>query len=231
MWAIVMTNLNTFPAAETPQVIEQLMALYQDEVNKREAERQHVAAFLNDTAVQTLSALHIQLSLLPTAPEAQLRRDLANALPLLADLMSTLHNLTRELRPVELDTLKLQDILQLAVETFTQPDRLRITYEGAPAPDLPVEVTTAFYRLAQEVLSKVQEDEQATEVLIRLQTTNGRIHLTIQDNGGTMDDDATPELGLLGLMVRFARFNGRLTLHSQADAGTVVTAVWPWTES
>ncbi len=77
----------------------------------------------------------------------------------------------------------------------------------------------------------MQEDEQATDVLIRLQTNNGRIRLTIQDNGGAMADDATPELGLLGLMVRFARLNGRLTLQSQAGTGTVVTAVWPWTEA
>lgn len=217
----------TFPAANTPQAIEQLKTLYQHEVNKQEAERKAIAIYLSDTAVQTLSALHIQFSLLHTAPEAHLRQDVASAVPLLDDLIRTLNSLARQLWPIELDTLNLQDVLQMAVETFTHPGRLNITYEGTPAPELPIEVTIAFYRLAQEVLGKIQADSAATEVHIQLQSDGQSVSLMIHDNGAVAYDQM-PGFGLAGLMVRFEQLNGRLTLHAPPNNGTKLTAVWPW---
>ncbi|MBK8901620.1 MAG: hypothetical protein IPM53_10590 [Anaerolineaceae bacterium] len=226
-----MTELTPFPNAEATQTIKQLMALYHHEVSSREAERKRVAAYLNDTAVQTLSALHIHFSLLHTAPEAQMRRDLANALPLLVDLMAGLTDLARQLRPLELDTLGLHEALQLAAEEFLGTHIIR--YQGAKVPHLPTEVATAFYQLAQESLRRVQNEAQPAEVFMRLQAENAGVRLTIQELNMDMPtnqpDDlaAALEPGLLGLMVRFQQLNGRVTLHTTPNQQTTITAVWP----
>lgn len=232
--AIVMAEFTPFSSAEMAQMIEQLTTLYDLEVNNREAERKQVAAYLNDTVVQTLSALHIHFSLLHTASEAQMRHELVNTLPLMVDLITGLTDLARQLRPLELDTVGLHEALQLAAEEFTLPAHHTISYAGSPEPPLPARVTTAFYRLAREVLQGVQKNTQATEVFLQLQARHQGICLTIQSNAllfdveQPVDSAAAPGLDLLGLMVRFKQLNGRLMLHDQPGGSKVVTAVWPW---
>lgn len=224
----------SFFGAEQEQNFEQLMTLYQHEVNNQEEERKQLADFLND-GVQTLSALHIQLAMLHMAPEAQVHSDLATALPILADLMSTLSNAARQLRPLELDSLGLNQALELAVEAVNGVDNPLITYEGHNIPELPAEVATAFYRLAEEAIKSVCQHNQRAEMFLQLKADEQCVYLTIQDNGNGLtnqieSDDlfSEPGLHLLGLMVRFQQLNGRITLENQAGLGNVITAVWPY---
>lgn len=219
-----MVNFSTFSSAETPQVIQQLQTLYHLAIIDQERERQQVAAYLNDTAVQTLSALYIDLSLLLSAPDAELRHELAEALPLLADLMTGLTNLARELRPLELDSFGLHEALQLAAETFSQPGRLTVRYEGSSVPELPQTIVTALFRLSQAWLLALQSSSQATEGVLQLHALNQGVCLIIQDNGNL----AEPALDLLGQMVHFEQLNGCITHQVQPGIGTTITAVWPW---
>ena len=224
-----MANFLNVPWAEMPEAVEKLMTLYQFEVNNHEDERQKVATYLNDAVTQTLSALYIQLSLWRTAPEAQIRREITNAMPLLVDLMSGLNNLARELRPLELDLLGLHDTIILMAELFTIPGQLTITYDGTPTPELPKEVSTAFFRLVQEVIICLQK-QGAAEVLLHLRTEGDGVRLIIRDNG-KITPDFVQEHSLFGLKVRFKQLNGRLTVDTQSNEGTTITAVWPRSEA
>ena len=217
-----------------PQDMAQLKTLYYLAVNDREVERKQVAAYLNDTAVQALSALHIHFSLLPTTPNAQLRREVAQALPLLVELIAGLTHLARELRPLELDSFGLHEALQLAAESFTRPGLLTVRYEGSSVPGLPSAVATALYRLAQAALLAMQNHSQASEGLLRLIAENRGVCLTIHHNGeaqGSSGCAARPGSELLGLMVHFEQLNGRITHQFQPGVGTTITAVWPWSDA
>jgi len=217
------SNFSTLSAAEAPQVIAQLKAVYHLAVLEQEAERQQVAAYLNDTAVQTLSALHIHFSLLHTTPDAQLRRELDQALPLLANLITGLTQLARVLRPLELDSFSLHEALQLAVESFSQTGKRVVWYEGHSVPDLPRDVATALYRLALATLLSQHNNSQATEGWLQLHTTHNGVCLIIQDNGTT----AEPAPEILGLTIHFEQLNGRITHQVEPGIGTTITAVWP----
>lgn len=223
--------MTTFPSAASSPLIEQLMTLYHHEVNHREAERKQIASYLNDTAVQTLSALHIHFSLLHTAPEAQMRRDLANTLPLIVDLMADLARLARQLRPLELDTIGLHEALQLAVEEFATPQAIR--YEGSSTAPLPTEVTTAFYQLVQEWLKSAQPHSQTADISMQLATEGTAVRLTIEDHTAGLPALPRGELDtlqLLGHQVRFQRLKGQVTQYTLPNGGTAITAVWPWLE-
>lgn len=222
----VMVNISTFSSAETPQLIQQLQTLYHLAITDREKERQHVASYLNDTAVQTLSALHIQLSLLPTVPDAQLRPELAEALPLLTELMTGLTNLARELRPLELDSFGLHEALQMAVESGSQAG-LAVRYEGHSVPNLPGVVTTALYRLALAALLSRHNDSQSSERRLQLHATPDGVCLIMQNNGAA--PGPTPEIW--GQIIHFEQLNGRITHHFNPGIGTTITAVWPGTAS
>lgn len=220
------SNFSTFSAAEAPQVIAHLKTLYHLAVSEREAERQQVAVYLNDTAVQTLSALHIHFARLCTTSDGQLRRELDLALPLLADLITGLTQLARALRPLELDSFGLHEALQMAVESGSQAG-LAVRYEGHSVPNLPSVVATALYRLALAAVLSRHSDSQSSEGRLQLHATPDGVCLIMQNNGAA--PGPTPEIW--GQIIHFEQLNGRITHHFNPGIGTTITAVWPWPDA
>jgi signal transduction histidine kinase len=111
------SNFSTFSSAEDAAGYSQLQTLYHLAVNDREAERQQVAAYLNDTAVQTLSALHIHFSLLPYRPRRPAAPRVSPGAAAAGRSDDRSDQLARELRPLELDSFGLHEALQMAAES------------------------------------------------------------------------------------------------------------------
>lgn len=225
----IMANDKSLPLTEETQFIQQLKALHHHAITVRDSERKHISSYINDTVVQTLSALQIQLNLLQTAVEQPLSNQLTEPLSMIADLVDGLTGLARQLRPLELETVGLNEAIQLASEDFAQKTKITVNFSGEPLLAVPEAVATAFYRLAQEALETIDRQAQATNVWIMLQCVGTAVHLTIKDNGQGLEPEAEPGLGLLGLMVYFQQLNGRITTHSEKERGTTVTGVWPAT--
>jgi signal transduction histidine kinase len=208
-----------------------LQLLHTRLIADQEGERLRLAAYLNDTAVQILLALHIRLSMHVNEPPQSAQSQWAEMLDMIIELAGGLALTAKQLRPLELDTLGLHEVLQQACQELTE---LSVYYEGIELPRLPEAMTLCFYRLAQEALANVLRHAQATKVWVKLQADRGFISLTVKDDGigfgqhSQIDHPVdAPGLGLFNLMVRFQQLNGRLTIHSIPGQGTVVTAVLP----
>ena len=94
---------------------------------------------------------------------------------------------------------------------------------------LPVDVTLAAYRIAEEALTNVVKHANAVKATVRLDSCpDGCIRLTVQDDGQGFDvETSTDGLGL-GTMQDYAEaVEGEFSIHSGAGMGTEVMAVLP----
>ena len=127
----------------------------------------------------------------------------------------------------------LGDSLRDALQQLTSRTlvRLRLEIEGKP-PECDNELSSDLLRICQEATANALQHARASEVVVRLDCSNGFISLSVQDDGIGMDADSIEHpphghYGLLGMRERAQRFGGKIYLSSQPGQGTVVKAVVP----
>lgn len=219
---------------QNDQVINQLKSLHKQMMSKQESERHQISTYINDTAIQSLSALHIQLSLFFTKLPSLTQEELTEALALIVDLIEGLRLVARQLRPFELNTLGLNESIKQLCEEYRQETQLNICYDGIDIPILDETTIVAFFRLAQEALANVIQHSHATQVWVVLQSDGNSVSLKIEDNGRGFEGEReidepvnAPGLVLFGLMIWFENMNGRILIHSNPGVGTTVTGILP----
>jgi len=198
--------------------LEQLTRLL---LRTQEEERRRIARELHDEAGQILSAAKITLDLEGRREEARL----------VERALGQIRNLSHLLRPSELDELGLLPALRNMVEDFERRSRVRarvrLPENLGPCPG-DVEVTV--YRVVQEALTNVARHASAGEVEVRLRSENGRLRLTVTDDGAGSGTPPTPHLGLLGIRERIAALAGTLEIVTAERAGFQLEAVIPLEE-
>ena len=213
---------------EHRQADAKLRLMARQVVQSQEDERAHLARELHDGTSQTLVAgkLLIESAVVELESRGQTPPDsLAQALKRLNDALHEVRHLSHSLRPTLLDTLGLPAALAHLASEFGQHARLRIDAhtEGSEI-ELPDEVKTVLFRVAQEALTNVAKHSQATEVDLSLAFEPGHIELRINDNGCGFNVDAvsahpTAGIGLRNMRERLAAIGGRLEVHADQLAG------------
>jgi signal transduction histidine kinase len=82
-------------------------------------------------------------------------------------------------------------------------------------------VRTCVYRVVQESLTNCARHAQASSVQIIVQGNDGRVSLTVRDNGRGFDPKnvGSRGLGLIGMEERIKKLGGTLTIASQRGEG------------
>lgn len=213
---------------EHRQADAKLRLMARQVVRSQEEERAHLARELHDGTSQTLVAgkLLIESAVVELESRGQTPPGtLAQALKRLNDALHEVRHLSHSLRPTLLDTLGLPAALAHLASEFGQHAKLRIDAhtEGAEL-ELPDEVKTVLFRVAQEALTNVAKHAQATEVDLSLAFEPGHIELRINDNGRGFNVDAvsahpTAGIGLRNMRERLAAIGGRLEVHADQRMG------------
>ena len=87
----------------------------------------------------------------------------------------------------------------------------------------------ALFRIAQEALTNVVRHAEAKAVRIQLMLKDGRLLLTIADDGkGLQRGGPAGSMGLLGMRERAAALGGSLSLTDNSPSGTIVTVDLPY---
>jgi signal transduction histidine kinase len=129
-----------------------------------------------------------------------------------------LRSMMVELRPVALDRWGLGAALREHVDELNsrQGPVVRATIEDCQ--DLPHEVETAFYRIAQEALRNVVRHSHADEVQLELRREHEDLVMQVIDDGVGFDPSAvTPNEAHFGLLImreRAEMLQGRLDFRS-----------------
>ncbi|MEM8678702.1 MAG: sensor histidine kinase, partial [Planctomycetota bacterium] len=136
-----------------------------------------------------------------------------------------MRDLSKRLRPPTLDQLGFENALNQLASDFENRGDIRFhIFSVRDLPQLPDEMATAFYRIAQEALTNVIRHAQATDVWLRVTFDGLILRLEIEDNGTGFDTESAHHgLGLLGMRERVAILGGVLDIESTSD-GTKIRA-------
>jgi len=191
-------------------------------------ERNRLARELHDTLAHSLSATAIQIEAaqaLAETDEDAGRKMLAQALRTTRDGLTEARRSLHALRASPVEDLGLPRAVRNLAESLAERAgfKLRLRIDATPE-NLGPEAQQCIYRVAQEALSNAAHHADADCVEVALATENGRVRLSVIDDGRGFDPAAVANTryGLRGLRERAEMIGGALLVESTKDEGTKV---------
>jgi len=202
-------------------------------INAQEKERAHLARELHDDLSQRIALLSIQLTTLRNKPrdleyvKSQLDQFVSDVKRLSVDV----HRISHELHPARLTQLGLESALHGLCHELSAAHPLEIDFESENLPrDLHQDTSVCLYRVAQESLQNVIKHSGAVSARVSIKLENGRIRLSVSDNGNGFDPQATrakATLGLISIDERMRAVKGEAKVISAVGAGTIIEVYVP----
>jgi signal transduction histidine kinase len=199
-----------------------------------EREQQRIGHDLHDNLCQHLTATALAGQVLgerlaaKSLPEAA---DAGKVVQLVEDGIDLARNLARGLYPVEMEAEGLMAAFQQLANNITKGAKVRCVFEC----DKPVlmhndAAATHLYRIAQEAVRNAISHGKAKRIGINLSENNGRVKLTVEDDGVGIPEESQPTEGGLGVRImahRAAMINGTFAIEPAPTGGTIVTCSLP----
>ena len=228
--------------AQAREAQEDRAKLLSRTVDVAERERTKVAADLHDGPIQHLAssayAIDSALLRLERGQVEAAAASLARVRESLADEVGSLRRMMSELRPPVLDQRGLVPALRDYLAAFSR--RYGTSVELIPElgeVELPDELETVLYRVAQEALTNVERHSRARSVELRLRHLwGGLVELSVRDDGIGFEPGRLTELlraghfGVAGMRERVEAVGGKWALTSAPGGGTEVKATIPVAE-
>jgi len=199
----------------------------------QEEERKRIARELHDETIQALVVLARQLddviSVSSDLPFDK-RRLLDNLRKQANDIMADVRRLSQDLRPPALDRLGLVPALEWLASDVEKRSGINVEVKiHGVSRRFPADMELVLFRVAQEALRNVLKHSQATNTEVTVGFNNGKVRITVKDNGKGFDLPETTgdlvkqgRLGLAGMQERIQLIGGSLEIESSSDEGTVV---------
>lgn len=217
--------------AEVRERTAQLTELTRHLLRAREDERHRLARDLHDELGALLTSAKLDAARL----QAQLGPDAAPAHERLAHLVGALdasitlgRRIVEDLRPSTLSHLGLPAALEMLLRDGELGAGLQVHLALHPVP-LSASAELVVYRLVQEALTNLRKHAQAREVWVDLRRADGRVVVSVRDDGGGFDSRQAMvrAFGLLGMRHRVESEHGTLDVVSAPGRGTEVRASLP----
>lgn len=131
--------------------------------------------------------------------------------------------ITRRLRPETLEDLGLHSALGFLLDDLARkvPGTAVDRHLEGPFPGIDDEAELVLYRVAEEALRNVALHAKARHVALGLRQDDGRVLLTVTDDGVGVGDNGARG-GILGMRERAALVGGRLEVTDRPGGGTQV---------
>ena len=201
-------------------------------LNVAEREQSRFGHDLHDGLGQHLTGIEFMSQVLSQRLAAHGRVDEAGDLDqitrLIREAISQTRDLARGLSPVVLQSKGLAVALQDLAGSATKHLRLNCVCrlaDGREAVEDP-ELAIHLYRIAQEAVANAAKHGRASEVVLSLGNIEGRVELTVEDNGTGLPPDFTGGSGGMGLRVmqyRAGLIGGTLHIGARAGGGVAIT--------
>lgn len=207
---------------------ERLRLLTQREARIREDERKRLGFDLHDNVCQELIGIAILVESARrrvTPLQESAAGDLDRVVRYTHELVEHLRMLARDMRPMLLRDLGLEESLRSLAEGMGSATTDVTAEFPSAVPRLDEELEVAVYRIAQEALANAVRHAAAGAVVLTLAARDGRLELTVRDDGRGFDPEQhvrSPALGLVSMRERALALRGRLDVTSAPGVGTVV---------
>jgi len=192
----------------------------------REEERRRLRRDLHDGVGPALAAVVLKLN------AAQSRADVAARAALLTeardevkDAIAEVRRLVDDLRPPAIDEVGLLAAIRHRAGALSGDLAIEVT-GPEPLPALPAAVEVATFRIASEAMTNVVRHAGASCCQVDV-TLNGRLELTVADNGNGRVGDASRGVGWTSMRERAAELGGSCVIANRPEGGLLVHAVLP----
>jgi signal transduction histidine kinase len=200
-------------------------------ISAQEEERRRIARELHDQVGQSLTTVKINLDTLRMGEQTPDTRELLEEGGRLVDgALEQVRDLSVLLRPAMLDDLGLEPALRSLLNAQAKRAGYQVVFHAQglqPRPSRSVE--TICYRIAQEALTNVARHAQAKQVQLDVAVSDGRLKMTLRDDGIGFDVNAKQasaaagkSMGLLSMTERARLGDGHLEMISAPGEGTTV---------
>lgn len=201
----------------------------------REEERRRIGREIHDDLGQQLTAIKMDAAWIDkkTPDESiMVKEKLKNIITLLDGSNQSVRRILSELKPSILDEYGLLDAMNWQAKQFT-------TNTGIPVQiacrqkeiKLPEDIATCIFRVYQEALTNITRYAKAKNVISSIELTRDSISVTIKDDGKGFDTSKISRkgtFGILGMQERVSALDGRFSVKSQKNAGTIISITIPY---
>ena len=210
----------------------QLRALTQRMDAIAEEERTRIAREIHDELGHLLTALKLDIEMLngkSGLSGEHLKDELVSMSGILDSLIDSVRKIATELRPGILDHLGLCPAIEWQIGHFQKRTNIHCEYSFS-VNDITFNKneTTIIYRIHQEILTNIARHSKADKVSATFRKENGRVILSVADNGVGFEADESllpHSLGLMGMRERALTIGGELNIESTVGKGTTVTLI------
>lgn len=202
----------------------------------REEERIANSREIHDELGGALTAMKVDLSLikrhLSDKVDAFTTEKINSIFSLIDTTIQSVRRIASNLRPPVLDAFGIADAIEWQAIEFEKRCGVRCYVEnewGIEVKDSAL--TTAIFRILQEILTNVARHAHASRVEIAMRERNRALQLIVSDNGrGITEREQTNSLGILGMRERALMFGGTVDIQGVPGRGTTVTLSIPLDE-
>jgi PAS domain S-box-containing protein len=201
----------------------------------QEQERRLIARELHDDTAQALTVIRMHLTDVLRGVDGTTAR-VPDCIAVVDSAIAQIRAMALHLRPTMLDDLGLADALEWVLDqqgTLAGWEAALEVDDDVPL-ELPADVQTACFRIAQEALTNAARHARATHVKVQLRMAADALELTVSDDGTGFDLEhyRTPEerrkhFGLMSMTERAGLVGGSLDVVTSSGAGTRIRATLP----
>jgi PAS domain S-box-containing protein len=203
------------------------------EISNREQQR--IGSDLHDGLGQDLTGIALMLrGIVPQLCKegSAARFDVEDVISLVNNAIESTRNLARGLSPVSGERGGLAAALQALAARASERYGVSVDIDADLEEPLGLNETAAthVYRIVQEALTNVIRHSLASEVVIRLETLGGELHLRVDDNGRGLPQPLPESAGGLGLKImryRTQMLSGDLVIETAAGGGASIRCSFP----
>jgi signal transduction histidine kinase len=202
----------------------------------QDEERRRIARELHDSLGQYLTAAKINVDILMSTPEQDVRRMLAETRDLIEEALSETRTLSHLLHPPLLDEAGFDSAARWYIDGFAKRSGIEVAVDIAPDMErLPSAIEIALFRVLQESLTNVHRHSGSESVEIHLRRNGPEIELVITDHGRGLPQDvlrrfettgSNTGVGLAGMRERVKELGGQMRIRSD-EQGTILSVRIP----
>jgi signal transduction histidine kinase len=186
-------------------------------------ERNRIAREIHDSLGHSLTALNLQLETalkLWQSNPTKAQSFLARAKELGSNALKDVRQSVSTMRSHPLQEKSLEQAIAILLEDFYRSTGISPICRFTIDYNIPIEISTAIYRIIQESLTNIAKHGNATTVKLEIITITGSLWMMIQDNGkGFNLKQNTTGFGLQSMRDRTLALGGEFNIHSVPGSG------------
>jgi signal transduction histidine kinase len=199
-------------------------------IEVQEEERRAIARELHDEIGQSLTALKLSVEIIADSLPSEHADNIRPIEKSLGELLSTVRNISLDLRPAMLDELGLVKTLLWYFERYTSQTGISVDFIQTGADRrFNQQSEIALYRITQEAMTNVARYAEIMRVLVEFIIEQERVTVRIKDEGRGFDVENAVNSGS-GLSIMRERAiisKGTFSLSSAPGKGTEITVEIP----